>query len=133
MLDDVEVPVLPPPPPQPPNIKQTRTITERLRRAERRDGISFRARKITSMSASNVHNSTSHGAFDGPVGAHQPSGGGKTYDCAVVCTVSVTLAGLEESIFTVEDENEQVAPLGAPVQASDTGRSKPLAGVRVSV
>lgn len=48
-------------------------------------------------------------------------------------TVSVTVAGPEESILTEEDENEQVDSSGTPLQASDTGTSNPLAGDRVSV
>lgn len=48
-------------------------------------------------------------------------------------TVSVTVAGEEESISTEEVENEQVDSSGAPLHASDTGKLNPLTGVRVSV
>jgi hypothetical protein len=56
-----------------------------------------------------------------------------TSDREVVFTVRLSWAGPEESTWTVEEENEHVAPAGAPLQASETGTSNPFKGVRVKV
>jgi hypothetical protein len=45
----------------------------------------------------------------------------------------VAWAEPETGICTVDEENEQVVPLGTPLQASETGTSNPLRGVIVNV
>ena len=123
----------PPPPAPPPQAAMARQISKASEAARMATTGGYRLTPAESSARARK----AHSKHTGNQGSGRPGqpleGGEKASDRAVVCTVRVAWAEPEAGICTVEEENEHVAPLGTPLQASETGMSNPLSGVMVKV
>lgn len=124
-----EMPPPPPPPPQAAAATQTSSASSARRKGAA--GVFRRDTAEISSRARRAHPSHTGSPLNGR--PRHSLAGGCASDRAVVCTVRVAWAEPEAEICRVEEEKEHVVPLGAPLQASETGMANPLTGVTVSV